>query len=63
MKKFPEFRQKLGEGYFSLDLPQKVDPAEVDRALRQYRDLRTRIAQKPVANLTTTIAYNQTLKD
>lgn len=47
MKKFPEFRQELGAGFFRLDLPQKVNQVAVNEAMQQYRDLRTRILERP----------------
>jgi len=59
MSQFPEFRQKLGEGYFNLDLPKKVDKVEVDKALREYRNLRARVAGESVIS---DVGHNYTIK-
>lgn len=48
MKDFPEFRQRLGAGYFSLDLPQRVDQGELARAQQLYANLRRQFEQSPV---------------
>jgi hypothetical protein len=52
MKDFPEFRHKLGEGYFSLDLPQKAEKDELARAQSLYDGLRKQFEQSPVIDAT-----------
>jgi hypothetical protein len=54
MSDFPEFRQKLGQGYFSLELPKKADKIELAQALQQYDTLRKQFEQSPVIDLTST---------